>query len=353
MMFRPFYPSSRKTGKQGLLGVKMMTRVVMPKSKLGELVGGWIENYRVAAPVINSGKLVFEEIKEFSDMVLDDELTYKSPKEYLFPQVEKIMSFGENEARIQVQDRKTVIFGVRPCDLHAFEVMTAVFTKGKFIDTYFEKNLNNTIFAGMGCLAEKSGCFCSDRGLNRNYSSACDIFFSDSGETYTVEIHTEKGAELFSGLEFQEAASPAAIPENAASGGILEIDADENDLFSKIDWAKISEKCMGCGICTFICPTCHCFEFRDTVEGGEPARYRCWDSCMYPRFTLHASGHNPRASKKERYRQRIMHKYLYVKHNFGYTACTGCGRCIRSCPAGMNIKSVVAGIIGELGREVF
>ena len=330
-----------------------MTCVVVPKSRLNELLEGWIRNYRVAAPVMNSGKLVFEEIKKVSDIILNDDITYKSPKEYLFPQVEKIMSFSENATQTAMPDRKTVIFGVKPCDLDALKVMTAVFTKGKFIDTYFEKNLSNTILAGIGCQTEKPGCFCGDRGLNKGYSPDCDMFFSDNGEAYTVEILTEKGEELFDGLQLEEAASPAPISENGMSGGILEIAADENIVFDKIDWAKISEKCLGCGICTFICPTCHCFEFKDTVDGGEPARYRCWDSCMYPKFTLHASGHNPRASKKERYRQRVMHKYLYVKQNFGYTACTGCGRCIRSCPAGMNIKSVVTEINEKLGREVF
>lgn len=329
-------------------GEAYMARIVVPKSRLKELVESWIRDYRVAAPVMDSGKLVFEEISAFSDIVLDDGLTYKSPKEYLFPQVEKIMSFGENAVRTHAPDRKTVVFGVRPCDLEALKVMTAVFTKGKFVDTYFEKNLNNTILAGIGCLTEKAGCFCGDRGLDKRCSSACDIFFSDIGEAYTVETFSEKGSELLKGFQFEEAPSPASAAEEAGSGKVLEINADENDLFNKVDWASISEKCLGCGICTFICPTCHCFEFKDTIDKGEPARYRCWDSCMYPKFTLHASGHNPRASKKERYRQRVMHKYLYVKQNFGYTACTGCGRCIRNCPAGMNIKAVVTEIIESL-----
>ncbi len=328
-----------------------MTHVVVPKSELQGLLEVWISNYRVAAPVMNSGKLVFEEIKEPSGVILSDEPAYKSPKEYLFPQIEKIMSFGENAVQNDVPARKTVIFGVKPCDLEALKVMTAVFTKGKFVDTYFESNFKNTLLVGMGCLTEKPGCFCGERGLDKGFSQDCDIFFSDSGEAYTAEIITEKGRTLFEGLGFEEIASPDAIPEKKASGDLLEINADENTLFNKIDWARISEKCMGCGTCTFICPTCHCFEFKDTVDRGEPVRYRCWDSCMYPKFTVHASGHNPRASKKERYRQRILHKYLYVRQNFGYTACTGCGRCIRSCPAGMNIRSVVTEIVKTLGRE--
>jgi ferredoxin len=136
--------------------------------------------------------------------------------------------------------------------------------------------------------------------------------------------------------------------DSSIEGKLLELSADENILFDKVDWDRISETCIGCGTCTYICPTCHCFDFKDVAEKGVASRYRCWDSCMYPKFTLHTSGHNPRPTKTERYRQRIMHKYVYVKKNFGYIACTGCGRCVRSCPAGVNIKSVVKRIMEEM-----
>ena len=119
-------------------------------------------------------------------------------------------------------------------------------------------------------------------------------------------------------------------------------------MFDKIDWVKYTDICQGCGLCTFICPTCHCFEFKDVDENGSVCRYRNWDSCMFPKFTVHASGHNPRASIKERYRQRVLHKYSYIPKNFGYVSCTGCGRCIRSCPAGVNIRSIVEGITEDL-----
>lgn len=326
-----------------------MTRVVIPKNRIKDLLCSLMKDHRVAAPVKEGSSLVFKTINNVDDVVLDDEIAYKSPKEFLFPQTEKIMVFGKDgEVSIGENILKTVIFGVRPCDLEAFRVMTAVFTKGKYIDTYFEKKLENTILIGLGCNSEKNGCFCSDRGVNKGYSEACDIFLTDYKDKFIADIISGKGEQVLKAFDFEESGMKELPANNNEQKELLEINADEITLFNNPNWERISEKCMGCGTCTYICPTCHCFEFKDTVEKGEAIRYKCWDSCMYPRFTLHASGHNPRASKKERYRQRIMHKYHYVKKNFGYIACTGCGRCIRSCPAGMNIKSVVKGIMEEL-----
>lgn len=329
-----------------------MTRVAVPKDRIREVLCGLMENYRLVAPVNDDPTLVFKEVKNADDIVLSDEIAYKSPKEFLFPQIEKIMVFGKDgELKINEETRKTVIFGVRPCDLEALKVMTAVFTKGKFVDNYFEQNLKNTILIGLGCLSEKPGCFCSERGVNKGYSQGCDVFLIDSGDCYIADILSEKGEDILRGYCFEGASLPENLRGEQSESPVLDIQADENTLFNNIDWGRISEKCLGCGTCTYICPTCHCFEFKDVVEKGEAIRYRCWDSCMYPKFTLHASGHNPRSSKKERYRQRIMHKYLYVKQNFGYVACTGCGRCIRSCPAGMNIKSVVSEIMLSLNKS--
>jgi len=320
---------------------------VIPKQKLNEVINKLISAYRVAAPVRKDNTLVFDVISDASEAVLNDEITYKSPKEFLFPQTEKILTFTRDGKSICHDEAvKTVIIGAHPCDLEAFNVLKAVFTQGKFLDTYVDNKIKNTYLVGLGCVNEKRGCFCSERGVDKGFSENCDLFLTDKGDVYSAEIVTEKGRQLLEGFDFEEDKTGREAAK--AQDNLLEINADENTLFNKIDWAKYVEKCLGCGTCTYICPTCHCFGFRDTDENGDSVRYRCWDSCMYPKFTLHSSGHNPRTSKVERYRQRVLHKYLYIKENFGIVACTGCGRCIRSCPAGMNIKNVVEGIVNEL-----
>jgi len=327
----------------------MMAHAVVPKDRLREILGSLLGKYRLVAPVREGSTLVYKEVNNVDDVVLGDDIPYKSPKEFLFPQVEKIMTFSKDgELKPNEEAPETIIVGVKPCDLEALKVMTAVFTKGKYVDTYFERKLKNILLIGLGCKSEKPGCFCAERGINREYSSACDIFLTDEGDSFTATVISDKGRDVLKDFDLERKDRQETDQNESSQAPVLDIDADENTLFNNTNGDGISEKCLGCGTCAFVCPTCHCFEFKDVVVKGEAIRYRCWDSCMYPKFTLHASGHNPRPSKKERYRQRVMHKYLYVKQNFGYVACTGCGRCIRSCPVGMNIKSVVSEIMEEL-----
>ena len=128
----------------------------------------------------------------------------------------------------------------------------------------------------------------------------------------------------------------------------LQSDVNIKNLKEKLDkafdasfWNEIHQKCLGCGICTFLCPTCYCFDITDEVKDEQGKRIRCWDSCMFPQFTLHASGHNPRPTYRERMRQRIMHKFNYCPENYKETFCVGCGRCIRNCPVNLDIRQII------------
>ncbi len=107
-------------------------------------------------------------------------------------------------------------------------------------------------------------------------------------------------------------------------------------------WGKLSESCLGCGTCTFVCPTCQCYDIQDRdAKGGGVRRFRCWDSCMYSDFTLMAHG-NPRTTQLQRFRQRFMHKLVYYPQNYdGAFSCVGCGRCVEKCPASLNIVKVM------------
>ena len=329
-----------------------MSKIIIQKEKMRAALAELMKESRVAAPV-QDGKITdFIEVTDAQKILMGDELAYKSPKEFFFPRCEKIITFKDGEALPAAPQKDLVLFGARPCDLEALSILTAVFTEGKYADPFFKANLDASLIIGVSCREQKPGCFCDRRETDMNYSESCDLFLRDEGETYTAAYISEKGKTRLGGLiqELNEFYNhPAADNTQQEQAPPLTLDAAELDMFDKIDWAALTETCQGCGLCTYICPTCHCFVFKDVEGEGEICRYRNWDSCMFPKFTLHASGQNPRASVKERYRQRVLHKYSYVKENFGRVACTGCGRCVRSCPAGVNIKTIVEKIKEELG----
>ena len=307
--------------------------MIIAKSAMKEVLRNLSEQYRVIAPMAN-GKIVdFLDVPDPADIVMDDSIAYKSPKEFFFPRCEKLLSFCDGEAVVSEPEKAVAIFGVRPCDLEALDTMSKIFLEGKFKDPFFAVHLEQNLLIGVGCREKNPGCFCEKLSVDQGYSDKCDLFLRNLEDSYEVGYVSEKGREKLSAFlpelkTFANAESPAPNP------AVLSVSED-------IDWKAIAEICQGCGMCTFICPTCHCFDFQDVEEKDTASRYRIWDSCMYPKFTLHASGHNPRETTAERFRQRMMHKYVYVPQNVGKIACTGCGRCVRSCPAGMDIRRIM------------
>ncbi|MCL2820371.1 MAG: 4Fe-4S dicluster domain-containing protein [Oscillospiraceae bacterium] len=318
-----------------------------------------------------------------SPIIMDDRVSYKSIKEFYFPQTELMFTFDENDVTDHSEMPGYVIFGARPCDLEALRVMSIVYTTGKYADPFFQRRFEANLLIGIACNEKKPECFCDKMGISKDYSDFCDIFLVNIGDSYEIKYVSDKGSrqgdgspvlsteripwkhsvasnalselsEVFKTGEPSPCLSIASLTQNDTnmqqdchpedSKDLIALDTGKEDsaFFDIIDWQKVTETCKGCGICTYVCPTCYCFDFKDVTEKGTAKRYKCWDSCMYPRFTLHASGHNPREHRFERYRQRVLHKYKYVPNLFdGAVACTGCGRCVRSCPVGINIKNIV------------
>lgn len=315
----------------------LLAKLSQDRTLIGPVDTGKVVEYRPAAP---------------GDILMDDRISYKSPKEYYFPQAEKLLTFGPDGVAENDSGPGAVIFGAKPCDLEAMRVMRAVFLEGRYADPFVGGKMDRNLIIGVGCEKKKPGCFCDALGLDMTFSDFCDVMLAPADGGYTVEHLSDKGKEALAALPetvgIQCDNSREAAPPEATLG--LPPDLEDAALFDAIDWQKETITCQGCGMCTYICPTCHCFEFKDVTEDGAVNRYRCWDSCIYPKFTLHASGHNPRAKRYERYRQRVLHKYVYVKQNTGLTACTGCGRCLRSCPVGMNIRAVAYKLMMEVAK---
>lgn len=330
--------------------------MIINKKEIAGLITKLAAEYRVIAPVKQDGLVKFAPVKNGEEVSLDYSNSKKTPKEILFPQSEELFNYQVTSEGVRMNDNvdstKTVVFGIRPCDAKSFILLDNVFNNDQYQDVYYLTRRENTILVGLGCNEPASTCFCSSLGGGPFSKEGSDIFLTDIGEAYVVEGISGRGRELLGRLNL----TAASEAEQAAAQKLqAEVKADDSvnieglssklaGMFNHDYWAKLHEKCLGCAACTYLCPTCHCFDIADEATDCNGCRVRNWDACMFPLFTLHGSGHNPRTSGKERFRQRVMHKFNYFVDRYNATACVGCGRCIKNCPVNMDIRQVLSEI---------
>ena len=335
------------------------------KNKIGLLLKKLIPKYRVVGPVESDGITSFKEITSDSQrLTFNFYNTDKSPKDIIFPQVEIMFTYdGEKIQPIEYKGKPTIIFGIRPCDTKSLLLLDKVFAAEKYKDTYWMERRTNTLVFALGCNNPLPTCFCNWLDGGPFNKEGADIFLTDIGDALLVEPCSRRGEKFIVNGDaiFDEICEKATkddlkqaekVEDKAKSmlGKLVDLSYLKRNLDSLWDdpiWDELSHKCLGCAACTYLCPTCHCFDIQDeeiVVAGPTPAkgrRIRIWDSCMFALFTREASGHNPRPTTKERLRQRIMHKFSYFVEDFGNFACVGCGRCVRSCPVNVDIREII------------
>jgi len=284
--------------------------------------------------------------------------TTRSPKDFFLPQSEDLMEFKVEGKSIEIFDIRRaaedfVVFGVRACDVKSFEVLDNVFLKDP-VDTYYQNRREHGVIVALSCARPAETCFCSTFGIDPATPMG-DVSAWKTADALYMEANTEKGEKLLSLLSALTEDGDAAPVEEAkeATRAIMkrlplaDLKADAfggdktKEFFDRPEWKTLSESCLGCGTCTFVCPTCQCYDIKDFNTGKGVIRYRCWDSCMYSDFTKMSAG-QPRLSQVERFRQRFMHKLVYYPaNNDGLFSCVGCGRCVAKCPISMNIAKVM------------
>ncbi len=329
-----------------------MNETCLKKDRLHSFIEALCAHYRVIAPVAKDGKVAFQTVKSEEPLAVDFLLSPKPPKEFVFPQCEKLMVFeGGRLSQPAGPDEKTVILGMRPCDCRSFLVLDQVFHNSHFTDPYYSSRRENTLLITIGCNQPASTCFCTSVGGGPFDPQGADMLLLDAGEAYEVQYVSERGEELLH--FFSDPAQPGQAVDDIIQKALaqlpptlepLELAQLLKGLVADDFWQQASEKCLGCGACAYLCPTCHCFDISDETSGEKQVRYRTWDTCNFPLFTLEASGFNPRAQKAQRFRQRIQHKFNYFPNTHGMAACVGCGRCVRDCPVNLDIRMTLADI---------
>ena len=272
-----------------------------------------------------------------------------SIKEFFFPKQETLYQYRIKGREIQLIEpaqskQEQIIVGARPCDAAALPILDHVFN-WDFVDEFYNQRRAASTVVTIACSAPDEACFCTSVGLGPEDQRGSDAILLELGDgRYELRCVTEKGKALFSGKSenSSETAKAAPLPERKFDAA--KVRAFVGSHFEDPFWAEHGRTCLACGVCAFSCPTCHCFDIVDAGASSGSARVRTWDTCQFPIFTLHASGHNPRGAQPARQRQRILHKFSIYPEKFGEILCTGCGNCVRNCPVGMGVLSMLTEI---------
>ena len=328
------------------------------KENLNALFQKIAEDNALYVPVNNGNQVNFANYTEDAQVNLDALKTVKSPKDAFFPQSENLYTCYRDGKKITIEpeelvNQNFVVFGMKACDVKGVEVLDKVFLADP-VDTFYAARRAHGTIVAMACHEPEETCFCKVFGIDCANPVADVATWMVEGELYWKAL-TEKGealTEVVASLLIDadeakvEAAKEAihAIVEKLPYSNLSLEGWNGDALTEKFDspiWEELYKPCLACGTCTFVCPTCQCYDIKDYDTGHGIKRYRCWDSCMYSDFTMMAHGNN-RTSQMQRFRQRFMHKLVYFPaNNNGMYSCVGCGRCVEKCPSSLNIVKVI------------
>lgn len=328
------------------------------KEHLSELFQKIAESQELYLPVKNAGQTNFAAWTEDAEVDLETLKTVKSPKDAFFPQSENLYTVKQEGKKLRVEpealkSQNFVVFGMKACDLKGVEVLDRVFLSEP-IDTFYAARRDHGTIVALACHEPEESCFCKGFGIDAANPVADVATWIIEGELYWNAL-TEKGEALTTVVRelLVDAEEEKVEEEKEAIHKIVEklpymnlsLDGWGGDVLTeKFDsplWEELYKPCLACGTCTFVCPTCQCYDIKDYITSNGVSRYRCWDSCMYSDFTMMAHGNN-RTSQMQRFRQRFMHKLVYYPaNNDGMFSCVGCGRCVEKCPAALNIVKVI------------
>ena len=349
-----------------------MSLYILSKERLPAFVKALQEHFRVVGPVRTDTGYAFDDITDPLQLQLDYDTTVLPPKKYFLPQREVLFHFHtekNQEDRMRIETRPiyqdvqpTVIFGVHTCDMNGIMLYDKVFSEG-FRDEHYMERREQIFIIGIECLHPcDEASFCKDMGT-LTPPPIYDLHMTDAGEYFMVDTGSERGERLLLDHAYVKMAEKEDIQR---FGHVLsskwpnfrmrlKMSRDQTPSLLTLGyqaklWQELGERCLACGSCTNVCPTCFCFDVRDdmdiNMQDGE--RVRVWDSCQLREFASVAGGHNFRESKAARVRHRLMRKGKYIKQVHGLSGCTGCGRCERACLVDITIPGTLNALHDEM-----
>jgi sulfhydrogenase subunit beta (sulfur reductase) len=335
-----------------------------------EELSSWLDSLAEAlnliAPRTVDGMPLYRPVQHSQEVLWDFTRPALSVKEAFFPATERLLTIEKGNGQIRLieslPEETRVVFGVRPCDARGVKILDALFTAAPG-DPYYARRRANTTLVGLACREMGPTCFCTSMGGSPDDDSNMDVMLYPIEEGYLVQAVTRKGQALLENYALQsrelspgQAERKAAFVYEQAERYPLPERSAWTAQFEDAYWDQIAERCLSCRICAYVCPTCRCFDMRDEalsearpnalpsgIGSSQFERIRCWDSCTGEAYRRIAGGHNPRAEKGQRLRNRFLCKFDYYPRQYalGTAACTGCGRCIDACPVNIDITEVM------------
>lgn len=329
------------------------------RDALATWLDGLMEHYTVIAPRMVDGELLYRPVASSTEIVFDFQRTGLSPKTYFLPDTQVILEVEKQGKELALAEptlaQQQVLFGVRPCDVRGLLALDALLLHRAPPDSYYAERRRNTTLVGLACPQLWEDCFCTSLGGGPDDVSGVDLMLYEGASGYWIAEVTEKGTALLEGLEAEQ--TQESPPPSDASGDQVPVLPPEawGSLFDDMYWQRLAERCLTCHACTYVCPTCRCFDVRDQTTSAGPGhahiqRLRAWDSCMASAYRRIAGGHDPRPNKSQRLRNRYYCKFCYSPLDFGALACVGCGRCVTACPVGIDISEMLADVAGRGDR---
>ncbi|HGE72582.1 TPA: hypothetical protein ENX78_17205 [Candidatus Poribacteria bacterium] len=327
---------------------------ILSSEALNSLLQYLINEYKLYAPVKSEAK--FAKVDNVNEIDLNYVSTILPPKKYFLPPIETIMNIqmrGFHSYVVkepEVNEERIILFGVHPCDLNAIRLLDKILNK-TYPDLYYSRKRDKTIIIALNCSAVDEYCFCTTFGRGPHAYEGYDLLLTKLKEGYLLEVGSKKGRELIKYSRLtpspltrtmkckvmkEKTKIITKLEEKMRKKRIPNVETITEFLMENYGhdlWKSISERCLSCGVCNIVCPTCYCFDVIDKIGSNikEIDRKRIWDSCLIPDFAEIANGENFRRDRESRLKHRIYHKLVYFFEQYGEVGCVGCGRCIRWC----------------------
>ncbi|MBU0743788.1 MAG: 4Fe-4S dicluster domain-containing protein [Gammaproteobacteria bacterium] len=330
---------------------------VITKKDLLQGLDKALADYQVAALTKKDDRVLYDIIKSPTEVVFDYQPTVLSPKKFFFPQDETILEYtADGKISAKIEAKPTVLFGIRPCDLNGFKILHEAFADDHGDPNYLAK-VEQTVVIGIDCekICDKDA-FCFKVG-SQDATGGFDLMLYEIADGYAIEIATDKGSQFISKYLTTSKANGDEITscqaKKAANFGQekpFKNLAKLPELFEQNKhhavWDQEGSRCLSCGSCIMVCPTCYCFDVGDewqlNLKKGE--RVRKWDACMVTPFAAVGSGENFRHTATYRLHHRINRKFNFLMKKHNQAVCVGCGRCVRACLADISPKRIAEAI---------